>query len=146
MSTPKPKSRARSKLTEKQAQYVDEVLSGLPISAPNPTQMARSETVREQLAAARRWLTDATQIRRLDVVEGIIDGIEMARMQGDSSTVIKGWAEVGKILGHYAPEKKLIELSINDQRMRSKFESMTDEELLALQKGAVIDGEATRLN
>lgn len=108
--------------------------------------LAKAESVKLALESARRWLTDATQIRRLDVVEGIIDGIEMARMQGDSGNVIKGWGEVGKILGHYAPEKKILELSVTDQRLRSKFESMSDEELLALQRGSVIDGEATRLN
>lgn len=152
MNKPKPaKKRPRSQLTERQAKYVDAVLTG---TAPTTAALAlgdtagalkKSETVRAQLEAARRWLTDITQIKRLDVIEGIIDGIEMARMQGDSGNVIKGWSEVAKILGHYAPEKKVLELSVNQQRLRSKFEAMSDEELLEITRGHVLEGESERV-
>lgn len=145
-------ARARSKVTELQADFVEAKMAGLSdaaaaaaVGGSNGAQMAKSHTVREQLENARRWLTDTTQIKRLDVIEGVIDGIEMARMQGDSANVIRGWTEVGKILGHYAPEVKRIELSTDHARMRSKFESLSDEELLAIQEGTVINGEATRL-
>lgn len=148
-------SRPRSKLTEKQELFVEAKMHGL-----NDTQAARasgqtpnsgfnimkSSTIREQLAAARRWLTDTTQIKRLDVIEGVIDGIEMARMQGDAANVIKGWCEVGKILGHYAPEVKRIELSGDHARIRSKFESLSDEELLAIEKGTTINGECAQVD
>ena len=112
------------------------------LATTNPNMVA---SIRDQLTAARRWLTNTTQITRLDVIEGVIDGIEMARMQGDSGNVIKGWTEVGKILGHYAPEVKKIELSMEQGRLRSKFEALSDEELLAIQEGAVLDGEYTKV-
>jgi hypothetical protein len=105
------------------------------------SQMAASPTIKEQLALARQFLSDTTQIKRLDVVEGLMDGISMARMQGDSGNVIKGWTEIAKILGHYAPEVKKIELSISQERLRSKFEALNDEELLALAEGSVVEGE-----
>jgi len=63
-------------------------------------------------------------------------------MQGDSANVIKGWSEVAKILGHYAPEVKRIELSDNQQRIRSKFEALSDDELLAIQDASIIDVDA----
>jgi len=107
--------------------------------------MVSSATVKQQLSVARSWLTDTTQITRLNTIEGIIDGIEMARMIGDPGNVIKGWSEVAKILGYYAPEVKQINLNISQQAMRSKFESMSDEELLRLSQGATIDGEAQRI-
>jgi len=145
-------SRPRSQVTELQAEFIEAKLTGLSdhaaaaqAGATNGTQLARSATVREQLTVARRWLTDTTQIKRLDVIEGVIDGIEMARMQGDSGNVIKGWTEVGKILGHYAPEVKRIELSTDHARLRSKFESLSDEELLAIQEGTVIDGSCSEV-
>ena len=99
------------------------------------------EAIRHQLQAARSWLTNTTQITRLNVIEGFIDGIEMARMQGDSGNVIKGWVEVGKVLGHYAPEVKRIELTMDQGRLKSKFEGLSDSELLAIQQGRVLDGE-----
>lgn len=146
-------TRPRSKVTEKQELFIEAKVHGLndlqaalAAGASSGHAMMNSATVREQLAAARRWLTDTTQITRLDVIEGVIDGIEMARMQGDSANVIKGWCEVGKILGHYAPEVKRIELSTDHARMRSKFESLSDAELLTIAEGTTVDGTCTTIN
>ena len=143
--------RPRSAVTEKQAKFVEAKLHGLSDNAAaqaaglaNGTNASRSPTVKEQLAAARRWLTDTTQITRLDVIEGVIDGIECARMQGDAGNVIKGWTEVGKILGHYAPEVKKVELSLGQSQLLAKFEALSDADLLAIAEGRVINGECTQ--
>lgn len=144
-------ARKLSAITEKQEKFVEAKLAGLndkqakEVSGCSGTEKT-VETIRHQLQAARRWLTNTTQITRLDVIEGVIDGIEMARMQGDSGNVIKGWTEVGKILGHYAPEVKKIELSMEQDRLKSKFEALSDEELLAIQEGRVIDGECQEVH
>lgn len=144
-------ARKPSAVTEKQGAFVEAKMSGLNDKQAkevsgykgDPTKVA---SIRDQLNAARRWLTNTTQITRLDVIEGVIDGIEMARMQGDSGNVIKGWTEVGKILGHYAPEIKKIELSMEQGRLKSKFEALTDEELLAISQGVTIDGDCTEIH
>ena len=143
--------RPRSAVTEKQAKFVEAKLHGLSDNAAaqaaglaNGTHASRSPTVKEQLTAARRWLTDTTQIKRLDVIEGVIDGIEIARMQGDAGNVIKGWTEVGKILGHYAPEVRKIELSLGQSQLRAKFEALSDADLLAIAERRVINGECTQ--
>ena len=144
-------ARKPSAVTEKQEAFVEAKMSGLnDKQAKELTGYSGSEktvaSIRDQLNAARRWLTNTTQITRLDVIEGVIDGIEMARMQGDSGNVIKGWTEVGKILGHYAPEIKKIELSMEQGRLKSKFEALTDEELLAISQGVTIDGDCTEIH
>lgn len=137
-------ARARSKVSEQQRTYVDAVMTGKTKSAAaklagydHAQGLEASETVRRELAIAREQLTDITKITRVTVVEGMLDGIALARMQGDSGNVIKGWAEVGKLLGHYAPEVKTINVTANQQRLRSKFEALSDEELVALQNGAI---------
>lgn len=144
------KARQPSSITESQGKFIEGKLLGLSDHAAaraagqsTASGLTHSATVREQLAAARRWLTDATQITRLDVIEGVIDGIEMARMQGDSGNVIKGWTEVGKILGHYAPEVKKIELSMDHARVMAKLEGMSDAELLSIKEGRTIDGDCS---
>lgn len=141
--------RPRSKLTAAQEAFIEAKMEGKSDHAAakeagyrNARGLVTSETVKTQLAAARRWLTDATQIKRLDIVEGIIDGIEIARMQADAGNVIKGWVEIAKILGHTAPEVKVNNMTINQVRVRSKFEALSDAELIAIAEGRVIDGEA----
>lgn len=100
---------------------------------------AAIEGVRAELQAARRWLTDITQIKRLDVVEGIIDGIEMARHLGDAGNVIKGWVEVAKLLGYSQPETKQTNITVNQMVLRNQFEGMSIEELLAIGEGRVFE-------
>lgn len=146
-------ARARSQLSQKQAVYVDKIMEGksrnasaLAAGYPNSTAPELSETVRQEIALAREKLTDITQIKRVDIVDGILDGISCARMQGDAGNVIKGWVEVAKILGHAQPEVKTINVNINAQRLRSKYEALSDDELLAIQSGEVVDVEAKRLD
>lgn len=127
-------------LTHKQEAFVDGVLAGktpnkaaVDAGYSNAEAISRSELVKFEIAQAREKLTDLTTIKRVDVIDGIMDGIACARMQGDSANIIKGWTEVAKILGHYAPEVKTININMNQQRLRSKFEALSDDELLALQ-------------
>jgi hypothetical protein len=141
--------RKPSAITEEGERFVEAKMAGLNdrqaklVSGVGSTD---TEAIRHQLTVARSWLRNTTQITRLNVIEGVVDGIEIARMQGDAGNVIKGWTEVGKILGHYAPEIKKIELSMEQGRLKSKFEALTDEELLAIAQGSVIDGECEEIS
>lgn len=138
-------------LTEKQAVFVDKVLEGVdgPRAAraagyahPNAqaSTIYKTQAVQKALAEARDELSSAAQIKRADVIDGIMEAINMARLAADPGTMVKGWTEIGKILGHYAPEVKRVEITDNQKRLQSKFEVMSDEELLR-----VIDGTAERV-
>lgn len=143
------------KPTAQQQKYVDGVMTGksrhasaIAAGYPHAQAPELSLTVKEEIQRAREKLTDLTQIKRLDVIDGIMDGVAMARMQGDAANVIKGWTEVAKILGHYAPEVKTVNLNIGQQRLKSKFEALSDEDLLALinNGGDVVDVESKTIN
>jgi len=135
-------------LTEKQDAFVNEIMKGTAppqaalaagyahMKASN--EVAKNEQVRTAIAAARNELSSATQISRADVIDGIMESIGLARLAGEPATMIKGWVEVGKILGHYAPEVKRIEMNMNQKRLQSKYEGMSDQELLD-----IIEGTAT---
>ena len=144
-------ARKKSILTEKQAAYVEGVLDGMPkpqailaagySSASQLTQVDRSADVRAEIAAARAELSSAAQIKRVDMIEVLIESIGMARMMADPMAMIAGAREVGKMLGLYAPEEKKIDLTIGQARLRTQFEGMSDQELLD-----VIEGTSTRLD
>jgi hypothetical protein len=145
-------SRPRSALTVKQAAFVDAKLLGANdhaaaklAGAASGAQFHNSELVRAEIKAARRWLSDITQITRLDVIEGMLDGIEMGRHLGDANAVIKGWVEVAKLLGYAQPELKITHLTVNQMSVRSKLEQMSLEELLAISEGQTIDGSHTQV-
>ena len=145
--------RPKSKLTEQQEKYVDGVMTGKSKNKsakdagyPNSTAPDRSETVKHEIAAARAQISDLTTLKRLDVIEGIMESISCARMMSDPAGMRQGWVEIGKILGVYAPEVKQVNLTMGQERLLSKFQAMSTEDLLAIATGRVIDGEATQIS
>lgn len=106
----------------------------------NHGHIVKSVAVQQALKEARDELSSAAQISRADVLDGFMEAINLARLAADPQAMIKGWTEVGKMLGYYAPEVKKVEITDNQKRLQSKFEAMSDEELLR-----VIEGEAERV-
>ena len=78
-------------------------------------------------AAARRLAV--TKERIIAELEG---AIELARQKGDATAMIRGWAEIGKMIGAYAPERRKIELSADADAIQAQFARMSDQELIDL--------------
>lgn len=76
---------------------------------------------------------------RKKVMDGFAEAIEMARIQADPATMIKGWTEIAKMCGYYAAETKKIEVSLSAKRLVDKFETMSDDELLKWAEKEVVD-------
>jgi hypothetical protein len=49
------------------------------------------------------------------------------------------------MLGLYAPEKVEVTMTVGQRNLQSKFEVMSDEELLAIADGQFIEGECARV-
>ena len=137
-------------LTTMQAAFVDAALEGKDNVAAaraagyaspdrNGEKVSRSTAVQLALRDARDELSSAAQIGRADVLDGFMEAINMARLAADPQAMIKGWTEVGKMLGYYAPEVKKLEITGNQKRLQSKFEAMSDEDLLKVIEGEVIE-------
>lgn len=129
-----------------QADLVDATLQGKDRAAAcaaagyaqpfmNQNQPFKSESVQVALRQAREELSSAAQITRADVIDGFMEAINVARLAADPASMIKGWSETAKVLGLYAPEVKKIEMSMSQQRLQSKFESMSDADLMEIIEG-----------
>jgi hypothetical protein len=128
-----------------QEAFVDGVLNGLSNQAAaeaagrqNGSHMANVPKIQAEIAKARAMISDATTLRRVDTINGILDAIQMAKLISDPTAVIRGWVEIGKILGHYAPEVREVHVSMGQARIKSKLEGMSDEDLLRLSEEAVL--------
>ena len=146
-------------LTAQQAAFVDAKMLGKdnidaaraagyknPITSGN--NIAKTDSVQRALAAARDELSSAAQITRADVIDGFMEAINMAKLAADPASMIKGWSETAKVLGLYAPEVKKVEISGSQKRLQSKYEAMSDMELLDIIEGRVklIEGESIRVD
>lgn len=141
--------RAKSKLNERQDAYVEAVLDGTPKTkaakdagyTAMPATIEKSDDVANALHFARSELSSALQVKRADMIEVMLDAIGMARTMGDPTAMIAGAREVAKVLGFYEPEKKIIELTGNQERVQQQFAQLTDQELLE-----IIEGESKRVD
>ncbi len=97
------------------------------------------DNVRQALAVSQQRVARRLEITRDDVVRGLLEGIEMSRMQGDPSGMIAGWREVGKLLGFYAPVRQQVEVTAYTQRVICEMEAMSDEQLMTLAAGGTIN-------
>ena len=71
------------------------------------------------------------EIDRDRVVEGLIEAINVAREQSDSTAMINGWKELAKVTGVGAPERKEIVLSQSNPSTEA-LKQAPDDELLKL--------------
>ena len=130
-------------LTEKQEKFVDDVMTGKTTARHGPT--ATAPRVQAALATARDEMQQISTITRIDVLDGIMGGIEMAKMMSEPASVIKGWVEISKILGYDQPEQRKQQLSTNAAMLKDRLMHMSTADLLELAaKGMpAIEGEAT---
>jgi hypothetical protein len=140
-------------LTDKQKDFADAKILGASTKqamrdagyAPTNVDIEkRSAEVQAYINDARQGLVDATTLTRLDVIQGILDAIADAKLMAEPATMIAGYAQLAKIMGFYQPEVKKLDITINGARVRHKMETMTDEELLELTNGTVLEGEFVR--
>lgn len=80
----------------------------------------------------KRAYEAACQMTRKQVMDGFLEGIEMAKLLADPANVISGWREIAKMCGYYEPIRKKVEVNVNGQVMMQKIEAMSDEELLKI--------------
>lgn len=107
-------------------------------------QVMRSPAVKKAIAEERAEYARASQITKKQVLDGMLEAIQAARVVSDPATMVRGWREVGLICGHYAPTVKKIDVTHKGEVMLGKLQQMTDTELLELAESSdpnIIDGE-----
>jgi phage terminase small subunit len=142
-------ARKKSALTEQQTVYVENRLDGkskneaaLAAGYSQPT-VEKSKAVSQALAIARSELSTATQIKRADVIEMLMEAYDMGKIMAESTAMTAAAREIGKMLGFYEAEAIKIELTQGQANMHTRLRMMSDEELLRLASGnaTLIEGE-----
>lgn len=71
-------------------------------------------------------------LRREDVLAGLLEAVDQARVQSNPAAMVSGLREIGKMLGFYAPEVKKVDLNVAGQVELKRMNQMSDAELLAI--------------
>ena len=109
--------------------------------------LMRNDRVRDAIHTRRAELRDSFRIKREDVLIGLRDAIKDAKLLSEPMSQIAGWREIGRMLGYYEPERKIIELSDHTPTAIQQLQEVSTTELLELAgpSGSTIDGEFTLL-
>lgn len=88
--------------------------------------------VQAEIARLQALESDRLAIDRTAVITGILSGIELAKERMDGATVIRGWAELGKLMGYYQPMRHQVEVSAAQDAEMGRLERLSDAELVRL--------------
>ena len=75
------------------------------------------------------------------VAEGMFEAIEDAKLIADPMAQIRGWAEIGKMYGHYAPEVKKIVVTTDQQQLLDEVAIASTEELVQIAEAPALEGD-----
>lgn len=142
-------------LNEQQLLFVKAYAQGMSASAASRAagysnsdtghELLKRPHIQAALVAEQKEYRKQAKISRDDVLGVITDAIEMARTMSDPATMIRGADSLAKVLGYNAPEVKKLEIQGNAKRKLDKYSTMSDEELLAIAEGDVIEAEFTEV-
>ena len=130
-------------LTDKQKMFVDGLLRGQtqtiaarsagysdPSIAAN--RLLKMSKIHEGLAYLQRKYEKSSQMTRKKVMDGLLEAIDMAKLQAEPATMVNGWREIGRMCGYYAAEKRVIDINITARRAVDQLETLSDAELLEM--------------
>ena len=76
------------------------------------------------------------ELDRAAVIAGILQAIELAKELQEPAAMIRGWAELAKLMGYYPAARSHVEVSaVAPAADMGRFEAMSDAELLAVVAG-----------
>ena len=101
----------------------------------NGPRMLSNAAVREALAAGQQAEAERLQLDRQRVLAGLMEAVATARAHGDPGAMIRAWAEIGRLMGFYAPERRAVEVTATTRRFITQRETLPDEQLLAMVAG-----------
>ena len=134
--------------------YIQHRIAGVP-----PTQSARLAGYKNPIESSKDLernpeITDIvsaevqnarleSKYNREKVMDVLDRAINMAEMEADPASMIRGAQEINKMQGFYSPETKRIELSGEVQHRHDQIQAMSEDELLRRlgKEAAYIDAE-----
>lgn len=132
-----------SAFTSKQLRWIDEYLVDFNGSAaavrsgysPKTARAIACELltkphIQAVLQAKQGALAEELRITRQGVVQGLLEAVDMGRVQQNPGAMVGALREVAKMLGFYAPAVKRVEVSASQHGTYQNFAHWTDAQLL----------------
>lgn len=104
--------------------------SGLtPSSISN---LLQKPEIKKYISRIQRQEEKKFRISREQVLEGFMEAIGDAKMLSEPATQIRGWEQIAKMEGFYAPERRVLELPEDAREMIQTLQNLDTQELAKL--------------
>lgn len=88
----------------------------------------------------KRAYEAASQMTRKRVADGILEGIEMARLLQDPNAFLTGWRDMAKLCGYLDQKERKIKIDLTANITNQRMQGLSDAELLqVIQQGVTQD-------
>jgi hypothetical protein len=94
--------------------------------------LIRQPNIRAIYDAEKIKYEASVQMTRKKVMDGLLEGVEMAKLAGEPASMIAGWREIGKMCGYYEPVTRKLDITVNGAVAMDRMNRMSDQELLDL--------------
>jgi len=132
-------------LSARRAKFIDEYIldfngsaaarrAGYAVSGARVTahRLLTDANVIAAIEAKQRDLAQEYELDKRRVVNELLDAVEVARQSLDAGNMIRAWVEIAKMLGINTPEIEKIEITVGSNAIRSKYEAMSDDQLISI--------------
>lgn len=94
--------------------------------------MLKDPGVQAAVAERQAEVAEDLEINRHEVMRGLLEAVEIARLQADPGAMVKAWSEIARMCGYHAPERRKVEVSVSAKRVVDELEVLPDAQLLCL--------------
>lgn len=121
--------------------------AGSILGIDNPQHVLAKPHVKAAREQMRRAVQQRSRITKEDVVNGIKEAIDQAKLLGDPTAQIRGWSEIGKLYDFYSPKRVSVQLTGAITEVRRELAALPDDQLMALfDDEDVIDADFYRVS
>jgi hypothetical protein len=119
------------------------LLAGYDGDKDNAGRVEERPEVAAEIKKLQTETAENVKVTKEMVAAGLLRAADLAQTMADPGAMVTAWRELGKMLGFYAPEVKKVEKSINKADLKAALQDLSDEDLLQLANGRVVDGQVT---
>jgi transcriptional regulator with XRE-family HTH domain len=93
------------------------------------TALLKDERVQQYIRDIQEAHAKRLNVRREQVIEGILEAIEGAKMTNEPAVQIRGWEAIAKMQGYNAPERHIHDIPDDTKRLMEAMQDMSDEQI-----------------
>jgi hypothetical protein len=92
----------------------------------------RSTEFHKALTTEQARSRQVMNMKRENVMRGMLEAIDMAKDQRQPGTMISGWKEIGRMCGHYEPERREVVYAMGGQELIEQIQNLPKQKLIEM--------------